>query len=226
MPEALMEAVARRARDSGTRTCPTYFAGVRAAAAAGRRAGRTWAACSPTCARMPRTEARYFGKRRARITDVRDGRRLSMTRKACRAVRRRSAPARRRTATNAGRVSPVRGESVMALLLWRPTRVAGRFARGESVMASPPWRVAGGAGGSGAKVFRCDGDGGLSVIAEAMFACGGTFGRVWPVMRVRGRFYLLYCMLSIFAIWPLPAHARWESCCSPGTFGRRGYPCS
>ena len=104
-------------------------------------------------------------------------------------------------ATNAaGRVSPVRSESVMALLLWRPIRVAGRFARGESVMASPPWRVAGGAGGSGAMIFRCDGDGGDSVIAEAMFVCGGTFGRVWPAMRARGRFYALYCMLSIFAI--------------------------
>ena len=50
-------------------------------------------------------------------------------------------------ATNAvGRVSPVRSESVMALLLWRPTRVAGRFARGESVMAA-------GGGGSGAIIF-------------------------------------------------------------------------
>ena len=71
-------------------------------------------------------------------------------------------------ATNAaGRVSPARGESVMALLLWRSTRVAARFARGESVMASP-WSVA---GGGGAMIFRCEGLGGDSVIAEAMFGC-------------------------------------------------------
>jgi hypothetical protein len=55
-------------------------------------------------------------------------------------------------------------------------------ARGESVIASP-WSVA---GGGGAMIFRCEGLGGLSVIAEAMFVCGGTFGRVWAVMRARG----------------------------------------
>jgi hypothetical protein len=36
-------------------------------------------------------------------------------------------------------------------------------ARGESVMASP-WRV----GAGGAVIFRCEGLGGLSVMAEAM----------------------------------------------------------
>ena len=60
----------------------------------------------------------------------------------------------------------------MALPLWR-------FARGESVMAV-------GAGGSGAMIFRCDGDGGLSAIAEAMVACECTFGRVWPAITKRG----------------------------------------
>ena len=41
---------------------------------------------------------------------------------------------------------------------------AGWSARGESVMASPPWRV----GAGGAIILRCEGLGGLSVIAEAM----------------------------------------------------------
>ena len=71
-----------------------------------------------------------------------------------------------------GRASFIRGESVMAPLLWR-------FARGESVMAV-------GGGGSGAMIFRCDGDGGLSAIADAMVACDCTFGRVWPAITKRG----------------------------------------
>jgi hypothetical protein len=50
-------------------------------------------------------------------------------------------------------------------------------ARGESVMASPSWRV----GAGGAIILRCEGLGGLSVIAEAMVVVlghlRGAFGQ-------------------------------------------------
>ncbi len=52
--------------------------------------------------------------------------------------------------------------------------------RGESVIASP-WS---GAGGGGAMIFRCEGLGGLSVMAEAMVAA--LLAEFWPALRASG----------------------------------------